>query len=247
MKDITVRTSSYKLIESGILWLVTERREKLGLVFGEPGYGKTSAIRDLCREHKGIYVEAIKGSSPCFLANSILKAATGQKIPSFAGALETLIEYLQQSKRIVFIDEAERIVDRADLIETIRTLHDQGNVPVILVGMTGIASKIQARPLFFDRFRYMSQVSPASLDDVRLIAGLAGTERLPLAIEGDLLNAIYRDPRVARNCRRIAWAIGEVEKFALSNQKRAIGLKEWGDRPFIPEFSGVGNVIAMAR
>jgi AAA domain len=243
MKDEIVRTTSYQLVESGILWLITEKREKLGLVFGEPGYGKTSAILDLCREHKGIYIEAIKGASPCFLANSILKAGTGQKVSSFAGSLETLIDYLRQSKRILFIDEAERIVDRADLIETIRTLHDQGGVPVILVGMTGIAARIQARPLFFDRFRYMAQVPPATLEDVGLIAGLSEA----VEIEIDLLQAIYRDIRVARNCRRIAWAVGEIEKFAQLKRLKTIGVKEWGDRPFIPEFSGVNNLIAMAR
>ena len=244
MKDLVVQTSALDFIESGIGWLVDEPKEKLGLFWGEPGTGKSTSIKLICSQFEGIYLEAIQGWSPYHFVAHLLKVSTGEKSRSFAGALEGAINYLKSSGRPLFIDECERLLGRLDLIEAIRVLHDQGNVPVVLVGMTGSYQRIIQYPLFFDRFRFLGEVPKASIEDIQSIASLCEVE-----FGSDILGAIFRDSRIDNNCRRVAWALGRIEKFAFSHQLQKVSLADWGDRSFIPEFP-IGNsakILPLAR
>lgn len=244
MRDLVVRTTAFDFIEGGMGWLLDEPKEKLGLFWGEPGYGKSTAIKLICSQFNGIYLEAIQGWSPYHFINYLLKVANGEKSRSFAGALESAIDYLQSSRRPVFIDECERLLGRIDLVEAIRVLHDQGNVPVVLVGMTGSYQRITQYPLFFDRFRFFGEVPKASLEDIEAISQLCD-----VAFATDILTAIYRDQRIGCNCRRVAWALGRIEKFAFTKDLAKVTLADWGDRSFIPDFSvgNSGKILPMAR
>jgi hypothetical protein len=231
MKDLVVKTTAFKFIEGGIGWLVDEPKEKLGLFWGEPGYGKTTAIKLICSQFNGIYLEAIQGWSPYHFVNHLLKISSGEKSRSFAGALEGAIDYLQASRRPVFIDECERLLGRIDLVEAVRVIHDQGNVPVVLIGMTGSHQRILQYPLFFDRFRYLGEVPRATLADIEEISRLCEVK-----FDSDILNAIFEDQRIACNCRRVAWALGRIEKWAFANDLGEVNLQKWDSRSFLPEF-----------
>ena len=244
MRDLVVQTTALDFIESGIGWLVDEPKEKLGLFWGEPGTGKSTAIKLICSQFDGIYLEAIQGWSPYHFVAHLLKVSTGEKSRSFAGALEGAISYLKSSRRPLFIDECERLLGRLDLIEAIRVLHDQGNVPIVLVGMNTSYQRIIQYPLFFDRFRFLGEVPKASIEDIQAISRLCEVE-----FASDILGAIFRDSRIDGNCRRVAWALGRIEKFAFSHQLDKVTLADWGDRSFLPDFSvgNSGKILPMAR
>lgn len=168
----------------------------MGLVYGDTGAGKTTAITWYINQCHGVYVRAMALWSPSAMLEAI---CTELEIPmsrSLAGTITMIISELEKTGRPLFIDEADYIIDQKRMVETLRDLHDMSSVPVILIGMDGIHRKIQARKQVSGRLAQWVKFEGCDIGDARMLAdGLC-----EVIVDTDLLAALHKATRgLARN------------------------------------------------
>src|SRR4051812_45299093 len=106
----------------------------MGLIEGQTGYGKSTAVTWLAIRLNGVYVRALAATTPSSLLESICKELGIGKRATNIAAIEDIVQKLAETGRPLFIDEADYLADKRKLIETLRDIHDLATVPVVLIG-----------------------------------------------------------------------------------------------------------------
>lgn len=134
------------------------------LVYGATGAGKTTAIAWYLGRCGGIYRRAGATWTPGFLLDEIIaEARIKTDARSSAAKAKAIAENLKATGRPLFIDEVDYLVPpftEYKVIEILRDIHDESQVPVVLIGMEGFERKIQARKQLARRI-YRSRGVPA--------------------------------------------------------------------------------------
>lgn len=142
----------------------------LGLVYGRPGLGKTTAMAWCVNQNEGVYVRAVRCCTPLSLLKDICHELDVTEPRSSRDALRAITDSLKENPRLFFIDEADYLMDRIDLVETVRDIHDESGVPVILIGMNDIAKKLKRYPQFESRVMEWVEFKECTFADARQIA-----------------------------------------------------------------------------
>lgn len=131
---------------------------ELGLVTGLSGVGKTTALREFARSHREeqdvVMLTARREMNVRDLADEIgaslrlcLFGSPHQRIRRIAEALGDRRYSLGQHRHLIMVDEAENLVNRSiDKVETLRALHDDAGVGVVLCGTPQLESLILRGP-----------------------------------------------------------------------------------------------------
>ncbi|MCC5912212.1 MAG: AAA family ATPase [Clostridiaceae bacterium] len=117
----------------------------ISLVYGEAGLGKTIALKEYTKQHVGVvYVEARScDRSTKGICERILKTI-GKKVAGTDRVLvDTIIETLRDSGRLLIIDEAQHLSLKA--IESIRSFNDDGNIGILFSGNPTIYDRMYGR------------------------------------------------------------------------------------------------------
>jgi hypothetical protein len=189
----------------------------LGLVTGETGYGKTTAVTWLINRYRGVYVRALATWGPSSMLSALCKELIIKPSMKCSDMMDDLIEKLAEDPRPIFIDEADYIVDSKKMTESARDLHDMTSVPVIMIGMGDFAQKIAHRKQFTGRILSNVVFEPLSAADARLLAD----QLCEVKVRDDLLDRIHRLCRGAT--RNTIVSLTRTEKLA-----RVKGLMEIG-------------------
>lgn len=194
----------------------------MGLIEGETGYGKSTAVAWLSNQVPSIYVRALSLWSP----NVMLKTLCEElRLPS-GGANGTLVgrivEALFRTQQAVFIDEADYLVGSKRMTETLRDLHDLATVPVILIGMSGIDQRLAGCKQLTGRIAQHVQFEALDIEDAALIA----RELCDVTVQPDLLAKIHADAR--GSVRLIVVALARIEQHAKAKGLSTIGAADWG-------------------
>lgn len=202
----------------------------LGLVYGETGYGKTTAVTWFVNQCRGVYVRALATWSPAAMLGSILKELDlAPRLVSCSRMTEQIIEELAVSGRPLFVDEADYIVDNKKMTETLRDLHDMASVPVVLIGMAGIQRKISLRQQFSGRIAQWVEFKPCDMADARALArALCEVE-----VEEDLLSHLQH--AASGSARLLVVGLARIEQSAKVRGLTKIGPDQWkrGDDFFL--------------
>lgn len=212
----------------------------MGLVHGETGYGKTTAITWYFNRCNGVYVRAMACWTPAAMLGAILKGLGSSPRGSCAQMMQDIIEKLALSNRPLFVDEADYLVDSKRMTESLRDLHDMATVPVVLIGMGDIDDKLSHRKQLTGRVMQNVCFQPLDLEDARAVA-----EALcEVKVRDDLLQRIHATARGA--VRNIVVSLGNVERAAKARGMGEIGAAEWGkaDNFFTGE-APVANVTPL--
>ncbi len=162
------------------------------------------------------------------MANSLATKVGATECRSYIKAMDGIIERLRIRQTALFIDEADFIASKTSLLDVIRVIHDQAEVPMLLIGMTGIYPKLASQKLFVDRIQHFLELTNSGIQDTRLIAD----KRCAARIKADLLEYIQEETK--GNARRIKRVLAHIEQFALSNDLNEVGLEEWGNKSLLP-------------
>jgi DNA transposition AAA+ family ATPase len=142
----------------------------LGLVHGFTGAGKTTAVNRRIVSSGAVYVRAMALWSPTRMCQTICHELGIQPSGQPAEMVDRIIARMQDTGKALFIDEADYLLWKKPLIECIRDLHDVSNVPIILIGMTGIEIKVQKYAQLERRFAQKVKFNPLDCEDVSLLA-----------------------------------------------------------------------------
>jgi len=198
----------------------------MGLVHGETGYGKSTAVAWYRNHCNGVVVRAMATWTPAAMLTAILRELGRVSRGSCAAMTMDCIESLTMSGRPLFVDEADYLVDSKRMTETLRDLHDMATVPVVLIGMGGIDQRLAHRKQLTGRVMQDVQFQPLDEED----AGKIARELCEVAVQPDLIAQLTR--QAMGSTRLTVVGLARVEQYARSRGLGSIGTPEWGRRQF---------------
>jgi len=117
---------------------------EIGVVVSDAGIGKTQAVKRYAKEHpETILIEVDPGVTAKSLVGQIAKALGMEPKGMINGLLDRLFERLNESGRLLIIDEAESLPYRA--LEIVRRLHDRTGIGVLLTGLPRLFENLRGR------------------------------------------------------------------------------------------------------
>jgi DNA transposition AAA+ family ATPase len=154
MNKIFVKTQNVKnfigLVEN--LQNKPKNIPKMGLVYGEPGLGKSQTALWLACKYDGIYLRASNLMTGRWLLEELVKEL--DEIPRYLTSdnFNLVVKKLKAEPKIIFIDEIDYLMNNYKTIETLRDIHDETDCPIIFIGMGLAHRKLERYKHLYDRF-----------------------------------------------------------------------------------------------
>ncbi|WP_320130274.1 AAA family ATPase [uncultured Sphaerochaeta sp.] len=163
---ITQNVMAIDTLAKDLLDPATTLNASIGVVMGHAGYGKTTSIQHFCATNdRAIYTLFIEGYTLNMMMQSIVKEFRAIPGRSFSKNLESIRTATAVYRRLIVIDEADRLPLR--YLESLRGLNEECGVPILLVGEHTLQSKMSSLPRLESRVRGTPVVfSSLSLFDV---------------------------------------------------------------------------------
>ena len=142
---------------------------KMGLVYGEPGLGKSQTALWLACKYDGIYLRASNLMTGRWLLEEFVKEL--DEIPRFLTSdnFNIVVKKLKQKQQIIFIDEVDYLINNSKTIETLRDIHDETGCPIIFIGMGLAHRKLERYKHLYDRFSEILKFETFSITDLKQI------------------------------------------------------------------------------
>ncbi len=220
--------------------------ERMAMVFGRPGEGKTTAIEHLAIQTGAVYVRAVRSMSPTALLQAICTEVGVRPGRQRYAMYTAIVEALKMETRLICIDEADYCADREDLLDTLRDIYDGAGSPVVLFGMETLPGLIPAfapdRPLTGRHARFTRRITRRlefggiTLLDAQRVAGdlcevdvegalQTGQAAGSVDARGTLVDHLFREAQ--GNVGRLVVLLEEAERAAVSNRLGEATLDMW--------------------
>lgn len=212
MNKIFVKTQNVKnfigLVEN--LQNKPKNIPKMGLIYGEPGLGKSQTALWLACKYDGIYLRASNLMTGRWLLEELVKEL--DEIPRYLTSdnFNLVVKKLKQNPQIIFIDEVDYLMNNYKTIETLRDIHDETGCPIIFIGMGLAHRKLERYKHLYDRFSEIVKFETFGVNDLsQIINQLSEFTFTPDAIK-------YIHSKFNR-FRQIVQLINQMEIFAKDN------------------------------
>lgn len=172
MKKVFVKTNNVKrfITTMNNLQNRAEGVPGMGLVYGEPGLGKTQAIKWWAFKNDAILIRCNQMMSARWLLKEILDYMSEIKPYSISDSFDEVIRNLILTPRVLIVDEVDYLtMDKNKSIEILRDIHDKTNIPVVLVGMTNAHSRLKKFSHLYDRLSEIVKFERFSKSDIKTI------------------------------------------------------------------------------
>ncbi len=212
MNKIFVKTTNVKNFIGLVENLINKPKyiPKMGLVFGEPGLGKSQTALWLACKYDGIYLRASNLMTGRWLLEEMVKEL--DEIPRFLTSdnFNIVVKKLKQNPQVIFIDEIDYLMNNYKSIETLRDIHDETGCPIIFIGMSLAHRKLEKYRHLYDRFSEILKFETFGVNDIgQIINQLSEVPFTPYAIE--YIHSKYN------RFRQIVQLINQMETFAKDN------------------------------
>lgn len=183
---------------------------KMGLVYGEPGLGKSQTALWLACKYDGIYLRASNLMTGRWLLEEMVKEF--DEIPRFLTSdnFNIVVKKLKKNPQIIFIDEIDYLMNNYKTVETLRDIHDKTECPIVFVGMSLVHKKLERDKHLYDRFSEIVKFESFGVADLKQI--FDGLSKIPFTTES--IEYIY--PKYNR-FRQIVQLINQLEIYAKDN------------------------------
>ena len=212
MNKIFVKTQNVKNFIRLVENLINKPNNipKMGLVYGEPGLGKSQTALWLACKYDGIYLRASNLMTGRWLLEELVKEL--DEIPRFLTSdnFNIVVKKLKQNPQIIFIDEIDYLINNYKTIETLRDIHDETNCPIIFVGMGFAHRKLERYKHLYDRFSEILKFETFGVNDLSQIIGQLS--EIPFTPES--IEYIYTK---YNRFRQIVQLINQMETFSKDN------------------------------
>jgi DNA transposition AAA+ family ATPase len=200
----------------------------IGVCHGHSGLGKTYGSIFAQNKTNAVRVEVGDSWTRRTLLRSILKELgehTKDRLPIAELAERAIAALGADPRRPLFIDEADKLVDRG-MIEIVRELHEHSGAPVVLIGEEKLPAKLLMVERVHNRVLDWFPAQPCDLDDTRELAAAFAPK---IAVADDLLAHICN--MSGGRARRIVVNLARVAEFARNKSKTQLSLDLWGKQP----------------
>lgn len=176
MKDQTVITENMTRFTAMVEALMNkpDRVDRMGLVYGTWGLGKSTTIDWYFTNNPCFHVRTLAAWSRSLnlMVEDMLKTYRVKAMGRIKYDLKELIRVIKKNRVPLFVDEADRIIRKSILIETIRDIHDLSRIPIILVGSEDALGLLQRRDLgqVLSRISEVVEFKPLSEENIQNIS-----------------------------------------------------------------------------
>lgn len=208
--------------------------ERMALLYGLPGEGKTTAIDHAIDKVNGIALRVKMFSTELSvlseLAHELRCPEKIRKSNRKSVIFESVAERLCANPCPLFIDEIDRLVmphnrtNGEKIMELLRDIHDELKIPVVLVGEENSAVAIQENGRFARRISQWCEFKGIDQDDVRIVADTV----CEVAVADDLLSHLYQASEA--NIGRIIIGLDAIERHGKAIDRTNLDLATWGDK-----------------
>ncbi len=239
MKKKFVQTDNSRALSKGLSSLARRGASEacLMIVDGEPGLGKTTTLEYFAISKNLIFLRAKTEWTARWFMQDLLKVIGVQPAYRFQAmfqqAIESLATRMAQASAAgeeiaIIIDEADHICMKKEVLETIRDISDNLEIPVILVGMGRIRGAITSRfPQIASRISQYVEFKPACIKDTTdLVSGLCEVE-----VADDLIGFLHKASM--GKFREIKEGIAAIERFGAKQGGQKIDLAMMNGQPLL--------------
>lgn len=212
MRKIFVKTTNVKNFIGLVENLLNKPKNipKMGLIYGEPGLGKSQTALWLACKYDAIYLRATNLMTGRWLLEEIAKEM--DEIPRYLTSdnFNLIVQKLKQKPQLIIVDEIDYLINNLKTIEILRDIHDETNCPIIFVGMGLAHKKLERYKHLFDRFSEIVKFETFGVNDLsQIVSQLSEVTFTPDAVE-------YIHTKYNR-FRQIVQLINQMETFAKDN------------------------------
>ena len=212
MHKIFVKTTNMKNFIGLVENLLNKPKNipKMGLIYGEPGLGKSQTALWLACKYDAIYLRATNLMTGRWLLEEIAKEM--DEIPRYLTSdnFNLITQKLKRKPQLIIVDEIDYLMNNLKTIEILRDIHDETDCPIIFVGMGLAYKKLERYKHLFDRFSEIVKFEIFSISDLKQIFDqLSEVPFTPDAIE--FIHKKYN------RFRQIVQLINQLERVAKDN------------------------------
>lgn len=217
MKKIFVKTRNVRNFIGLVEALKSKPKNipKMGLIYGEPGLGKSQTALWLACKYDGIYIRASNLMTSRWLVEEIVREM--DELPRYLTSdnFNVVISKLIQKPKIIFVDKIDYLMNNYKSVETLRDIHDKTDCPIIFVGMGLALRKLERYKHLYDRFSEIVKFETFEIEDLsQIFSQLSETPFTHDSIE-------YIHKKYNR-FRQIVQLISKLESFAKENNLEEI-------------------------
>ena len=217
MKNVFVQTTNVKMFSAVASNLVTVDSGVPGmaLIYGKRGLGKTKTAIWYAARNASVYVRAKRKWTATWLMEELCVELQLAPVRSFRVMFQEVCATLMAEPKLILIDEVDLI--SADVLETIRDIHDITGTPIILIGMEKVKQRLIRFAALYDRLLYVRKFGPLSTKDIQLATGelMDG-----IAVDPDVLEMIRENTN--GNFRKSIVYLKSLERGAKANNVRRV-------------------------
>jgi DNA transposition AAA+ family ATPase len=194
MRNIFVETKNVKRFEVMIHTLLTRSVgiERFGLIFGDPGLGKSEAAMWLINHLSidAVFIRVVKIMSTRWLLEELVCALGLDPAFRAKDLFDQAKEALTGTDRLVIFDEIDYLTHDSKVIETIRDLGDLTNAPFVFVGMHAADKKLRRYRHLWRRFSQVIHFEPLDREDVSAVL----KQVCEVKIDESVVDAVFETP-----------------------------------------------------
>lgn len=220
MNKTFVRTDNVKNFIGLVENLVNKPKNipKMGLVYGEPGLGKTQTALWLACKYDGIYLRASNLMTGRWLLDGLIKEM--DELPRYLTSdnFNLVVKKLKANPKVIFIDEIDYLMNNFKTVEILRDLHDETDCPIIMIGMGLAHRKLERYKHLYDRFSEILKFEIFGVNDIAQIVN----ELSQVSISAETIEYIHQKHN---RFRQIVQLINKLETLAKENNLTEITLE----------------------
>ena len=220
MNKVFIRTNNVKNFIGLVENLVNKPKNipKMGLVYGEPGLGKTQTALWLACKYDGIYLRASNLITGRWLLDGLIKEM--DELPRYLTSdnFNLVVKKLKANLKVIFIDEIDYLMNNFKTVEILRDLHDETDCPIIMIGMGLAHRKLERYKHLYDRFSEILKFETFGVSDISQIIN----ELSQVPISADAIEYIHQKHN---RFRQIVLLINKLETIARENNLTEINME----------------------
>jgi DNA transposition AAA+ family ATPase len=225
MKNVTAKVKNLLKLSAAYESLSSQDTsipERMGIICGPTGAGKTTGVAWLMSNINGVYVRASQAWTPNGMLGKILLELGATPLRRNLQMLDLIVERLAMGNRPVFIDEARYLFDDIRLLNLLRDIHDLAGVPIILIGLKDLPKRvISCDEQLSRRVAQVIEFTTCDISDARRLADTC----CEVLVDDPMLEEIHRQAKGAMGL--MVLGLSDVERKAKSQQWEAITYKQW--------------------
>ena len=219
MKRNFIKTTNVKNFIGLVENLINKPKNipKMGLIYGEPGLGKSQTALWLACKYDAISLRATNLMTGRWLLEEIAKEM--DEIPRYLTSdnFNLIVQKLKQKPQLIIVDEIDYLMNNLKTIEILRDIHDETNCSIIFVGMGLAHRKLERYKHLFDRFSEIVKFETFGVNDISQIIN----QLAEIKFTADSIEYIHKK---YNRFRQIVQRINQLETVAKENNLEEINL-----------------------